>query len=375
MARVFQQTHDKRKLGRKAPWYVEWRVNGVRQCRKVGPKMQADEVARKVESDQIVGQFSLPVERSWAEFIGEYKVKALPRQAADTQRITLTALKHFERLVKPSRVASIKTQTIDEFVSLRQVEKGKKNSSTISPATVNRELRHLKAVLRIAHDWGYLPLVPKVRKVKEEQRIGAIVTPEHFQLIYDSCEKATLPEGLHCPAVDWWRALIVFAITTGWRIGEIMAFRRADLDLKTGAILTRAGDNKGGRDDVDYLPDAALALVKPIVGFGELVFTWPHDEGRLYDEFHAIQEAAGIKLPCRDEGRHECTDTCHVYGFHALRRGYATMNVDRLSAPELQRKMRHKSFTTTLKYIGLADKMKKAAEKVYVPEFLNAAQA
>jgi integrase len=61
----------------------------------------------------------------------------------------------------------------------------------------------------------------------------------------------------------------------------------------------------------------------------------------------------------------------HLYGFHALRRGYATLNADHLPAAVLQRKMRHKSFTTTLRYIGLADKLKQSAEKVYVPEVVQ----
>jgi hypothetical protein len=43
------------------------------------------------------------------------------------------------------------------------------------------------------------------------------------------------------------------------------------------------------------------------------------------------------------------------------------MNAERLPAAVLQKKMRHKSFTTTLRYIGLADKMKASAANVYVP--------
>jgi len=176
--------------------------------------------------------------------------------------------------------------------------------------------------------------------------------------------------GLAVTPGEWWRALLVFAICTGWRVGEILALRRDDVDFKTGSILTRAGDNKGSRDDTDHLPPEALDHVKGVVGFGPMLFTWPHDERTLWVEFQRIQRAAGIHLACRDEGQHTCTAAC--YGFHALRRGYATLNVDSMPASTLQRKMRHKSFQTTLGYIGLANKMKAASERVYVPEFLKA---
>jgi integrase len=116
-------------------------------------------------------------------------------------------------------------------------------------------------------------------------------------------------------------------------------------------------------------------LDRGIVGLSPLAFFWPHDERTLWVEFHRIQKAAGIKLTCADAERHECTDTCDYYGFHALRRGYATMNAESMSGPVPQKKMRHKSITTALRYIGLADKLKKATDKVYVPEFLKSTGA
>ncbi len=49
------------------------------------------------------------------------------------------------------------------------------------------------------------------------------------------------------------------------------------------------------------------------------------------------------------------------------------MNAQHMPAVVLQRKMRHKSFETTGRYIELADKLKAAAVEVRVPEFLRAA--
>ncbi len=374
---LFQDHRRKQQLGADAcPWSVGWiDPDGKRKSKKIGSKSMAEKFARKIEGQLASGTYQNDNRKKWADFRAEYDKKILPRLATKTQEAVKTTLAHFERICKPVIVARVTSAMIDDFITTRQGEPGRKPKSTVSPATVNHDLRHLKAALRVAQRWGYLPKVPEFSKVKEEQRIGRVMTTDHLKAIFDACHVATMPAGLHCPPADWWQALLVFAITTGWRIDEIRSLRRDDLDLKTGQILTRAADNKGGRDDTDFLPPAVVDAIKGIVGFTPFVFDWPHDDRTLWIEFQRIQKAAGIKLACPDIDRHECTEACHYYGFHALRRGYATLNVERMSAPELQKKMRHKSFTTTLRYIGLADKMKAAADKVYVPEFLTTTAA
>ena len=329
---LFQDSRQLKKLGEKdCPWSVGWYYEGKKLSKRVGSKSMADKFRKKIEGELAAGLFKPPARKDWVAFRKEYEEKIGPGLAPGTRELVKTTMDHFERIAKPNKMAAIKTEVIDAFVAKRRTERGKKPESKTSPATINRELRHLKAALRVANDWGYLPTVPKLRKVREPEEIGQVITPEHFQLIYTACHAAEKPYGLACDPAEWWQALLVFALTTGWRIGEILAFRREDLDLTTGAIMTRAADNKGGRDAVDHLTPVALEHVKRIIGFGPLVFTWPHDRRTLDVEFHRIQKAAVDKegkrlvyLPCPDAGKHECTESCHCYGFHSLRRGYAT---------------------------------------------------
>ncbi len=369
---TFQDSRQKKKLGDKAPWSVGWfDPNGKKRSKRVGSKSMAEKLRRKREGELAAGLYRNESHKSWRDFRREFEERILPALAPKTREAYTMVLNHFERICKPQKVAAIKTPTIDEFTAHRQRDPGRKVGSLLSPASVNHDLRHLKAALRIAHEWEYLPVVPKFRKVLESEQIGPVITEDHFQAVYEACDVATMPKGLHCEAAEWWRGVLVFAITTGWRIEEILCFRREDLDLETGAILTRASDNKGNRDDMDYLADIALKHVKAVIGFHPGVFHWTHNMTTLRAQFHRIQIAAGIHLPCRDPRKHECSDACHLYGFHALRRGYATMNCDTMSSAVLQKKMRHKSFETTLRYISLAGKMKKAADAVHVPGFLK----
>jgi integrase len=372
---VFQDHRQKEKLGDKCPWSVGFMADGKRRSRKIGSKSMAEKYAQKVAGQIASGTFECVAKRSWIDFRADYERRILSTKKPRTQVEVRMALDKFEELVTLGHVATIRTSDIDEFSARRREQKGRKPGSTVATHTLRKELGHIRAALQVARDWSLIKEVPKVRKPKADERIGKVVTVEHLKAIHDACKVARFPEGLPCPAVDWWRAFLAFCVCTGWRVTEVLEFRRDQLDMATGRIGTLAEQNKGGRDDFDYLPPAVLEMVRGIVGFDPCVFSWPHHRRTLDVQFHAIQEEAGIKLPCRDAELHECTPSCHLYGFHSLRRAFASLNVDRMSAPELQRKMRHRSFSTTLRYISLAAKLKQSADVVYVPEFLAASPA
>lgn len=373
---LFQDPRQKQKLGERCPWSVGWLdPSGKRKSKSIGVKSSAEKFARKIEGQLAAGVYETASGVSWETFRLEYEAKVLAGMKPTSRTGVRIALDQFQTLVKPGKVSAIKTATIDDFVSRRRQGPGRKPGSVVAPGTIKKELGCIRAALNVARDWGYLVTLPKFRAVKVPEAMPRPVTQEHFEAMYQACNVATLPDGLPYPAAEWWRAMLVFAMTTGWRREEILALRRDDLDLESGAVTTRAESNKGGRDEMDFLPAVALEHVKRLASFSSLVFPWDHDKVTLYREFHRIQVAAGIKLPCKTKQAHECTPTCHMYGLHDLRRAYATENCDRMPLPVLQKKMRHRDIQTTMTYVAMANKMKRASEVVFVPGFLSAAGA
>src|SRR5436309_8057472 len=119
-----------------------------------------------------------------------------------------------------------------------------------------------------------------------------------------------------------------------------MALRWPDVALDGATALTRAADNKGKRDQKTPLHPLVVEHLRKLVSFSLTVFPWPYRYRSLFTEFAALQKAAGVK----PEG-----DKDH-YGFHDLRRAFATMNADKMTPDALQFLMQHKDYKTTQRY-------------------------
>jgi integrase len=156
---------------------------------------------------------------------------------------------------------------------------------------------------------------------------------------------------------DWWRSFLVFAYLTGWRVGAILALKRSDVDLEAGTALSRAESNKGRRDALISLHPMIVGHLKTLTGFSDRMFPWPQSRSVLFRTFGKLQLAAKVKPATKPR-----------YGFHDIRRGFATMNADRLTADVLQETMQHQSYATTKLYINLARQLKPSALKVFAPE-------
>lgn len=369
---LFQDTRQKQKLGDKCPWSVGWfDPDGKKRSKRIGSKSMAEKYQRKVEGQLAAGTYESATRTNWKSFREKYEHDVMAGMPGGSQMQRRIAMKHFERIINPSKLASIKTHTIDGYIATRRLERGRKQGSTVSPACINKELRELRAVFNRALEWELMPKAPKFHFVAEDERVPQFVTPEHFAAIYDACDAATLPRGLPYPAADWWRALITFTYMTGWRVGEPMSLHRSELDLDAGRVTLRPENNKGRRGENIPLHPVVIDHLKAIASFEPTVFPWYHNRRAIWNVFRRIQEAAGINLPCL--GDHVHTPACYVYGFHDLRRAFATTNAATLDADELQRLMRHRCFKTTQRYVNMSQRVNAAVDKLVVPPRLRKA--
>jgi integrase len=74
---------------------------------------------------------------------------------------------------------------------------------------------------------------------------------------------------------------------------------------------------------------------------------------------------------CRRLAKHPKCGKEGWYGFHDIRRGFATANAENLDLFELQGLMQHKSLATTKLYVNMAEKLNRTTDKLAVPAVLR----
>jgi hypothetical protein len=147
---------------------------GKRKCRSCGVGSEGEKAANKlsakIAAELLTGTYESTEKKTWQEFRKEYESKVMDGMAPGSRQCTAIALDHFERIVKPKRVQSITSRTFAEYIAERRTEEGLR-SEPVSPATINKELRHLRAAIRKAFRWEYLKRVPAIDFLKQPGKL------------------------------------------------------------------------------------------------------------------------------------------------------------------------------------------------------------
>jgi hypothetical protein len=138
-----------------------------------------------------------------------------------------------------------------------------KSREGVEPATVNRVLQLVRAVLRkAALEWEWLDRVPSFRFLKEpKRRVRFLTRAEAEQVI------AALPSHL--------AAMARFSLETGLRQANVSGLQRSQLDLVRRCAWIHPDQAKAGRAIAVPLTTAAVAVVRKQMGKHEThVFTF-----------------------------------------------------------------------------------------------------
>ena len=240
----------------------------------------------------------------------------------------------------------------------------------LSPATVNKHLRHVNHILgkagpagpRNRDALGLLPRCPWVKSLKLFRRGPRVVGFEMLSSAYNAARFARWPrregfEGYESYQRDWWRALYVTAYTTAFRREALFALSWEDVDVAAAVVRLPAEHDKCGVERVKPLHRVAIAhllrirIAKPQAA----LFRWSHGWKRFYQEWHAIQDMAGIAR--RDH-----------FTLHDLKRTAGTELSGEASPWVVQQMLDHSSINTSKHYVNAAKQLRPAVDHMPMPE-------
>lgn len=215
-----------------------------------------------------------------------------PRRLLGRRPSTLTqyevTLAHWDRFAATLPIDQITAERLDAFAAgLLKRE---------SPATVNKNLRQVLAILRFAHAEGKIKTVPRWTKLREPKRAPLAFTREEFARILAVVD--LLPDTIAgLPANAWWRSLLLADWYTGARIAALLAVPQTDVLIDQQGLYLRAERQKQHADQfLDLGPDAIESIRSIWSPPRELMWPWPYRVRAAADRFAKICARAGVKL-------------------------------------------------------------------------------
>jgi integrase len=318
---------------RGAIWWIDYYNQSrerVQESSHSSNKRDAEELLTLRKSEILRGVYKRPVKITLSKFGERYMehAKANKRSWLRDQEM----LKHLQEFFGAQRELSEIAPVEIEGYKLKRLAK-------VSGSTVNRELTLLKCMFNLATNWDLFLGSNPVRKVKffRELNIGTrIVSPEE-------------EERLIRNAAPFIQDLMLFALNTGLRVGEIFTLPWSNVDLEKN-ILNVFAPKTGKTRTVPINAEARKVLDAWALGRkNEFVF-YNHGTGKPY-----VDLKAGFALACRKAGISGVT-------WHTLRHTFASRLLDRgADIVTVQQLLGHSTVTVTMRYTHTNLDSKRAA--------------
>lgn len=332
-------------------WYYDFRLRGVRYrgaLPEAETKQKAEQAETVIRAELFTGRFGgLKRTSTLKEFIDNTYLpwaRANKKSWDNDEEVCAVVKQHF----KTQRLAEISPIDVERFKRERLATKTKHKRER-KPTTVNRELNILSRVFTLSIDAGHIKENPcsRVRRFREDNERIRFLSPEEEHRLLTALE-GTEPS----------RSIVIFALNTGMRFGEIASLRWQEVDFSRRIIhvvQTKTGKNRVipmNQKVADLLhgQQRRLSLKKQKT---DLVFPRWKSGGRL-------TKLNSFKETCAEQGIED-------FHFHDLRHTFASRlaeaNVNAFTIAEL---LGHKSLEMTKRYTHATDNRKREAVETLI---------
>lgn len=353
MAFLFARKHHRGKT-----WYVGYYVDGKLVRKKIGRSKTLAEKAR--------GDIEARIERGEAgllnkdypirKFFQQYLERTKARHSAsyhDRNRRVIKQLERFLDAERPylTRLSQLKPAVIEAYQRFRLNETVPNSGKPVKKRTVNIEVSSLKTFLNKAVKWDMLSVNPLdgVEYLKEDDsKVIRALTEEEVRTLLEE-------------ANGWFRPILVTALYTGLREGEMISLEWDDVDMENGIVHIRRKSGWIPKSSGRSIRERDIAVPQQLVDYlKDYREKSEHSDNRVFHNKFGNELKPGLrKVLIR------LTSKCgfpEVTQFHALRHTYATHLIKTSKDLQVARdQLGHADIRTTMRYSDMTMERKKKA--------------
>ena len=312
-------------------WGIDFYDNGQRIKKIIGSKQDAQHSLHLLKADSLRGELHLikKSDMSFKELTEKYLEygKINGKRSLERDECSVKALMgHFKYL----KISQINPLDIERYKKKRLEEKRK-------PGTINRELACLKHMFNLARKWKLIRENPVsgVKLLKEEKYKMKILGKVEMGLLIAA-------------AAEHLKPILIVALNTGMRRGEILSLSWNDIDFVNYNINVK--NTKSGKDRIIPMNRLVTATLKKQDMSSKWIFPHPQRKDRaLKDVSYSLRTA------CKKIG-------IEKFRFHDLRHTAATnmvkAGVDLVTIKEI---LGHSTIQMTMVYCHSSQESKRKA--------------